>query len=190
MLRLMVEGVKCSGKSTVVDLLREHHRPSTVIEYRAYFIEGEKKYTYHNNAIDKLFGLSDFLSVLSDDSIILLRGHLFPFALGQSLGKENYNLSNKLFGKIDSIFHKNHFTLILLTLNSNEFLKRNGNRIKSGRKVDNIDRDLKMVMQMQENYLNLFYKSCMNKILVDTTEKSIGEIANYILGNINNEEMV
>lgn len=178
MLRVMIEGPKFSGKSTLADILRQRVSTSSVIEFRAYFRKGFSSYTISNKIEERLKNLSIFINNIFDDDLILLRGHLSPFALSKATNQKIY----VDFFDIDKEFTKSNILLILLTLNEKCYYQRLEHRELLSHHVKEWDRNWSNISTLQEAYIDYFNKSKLQKYLFCTSEHSPEYIANEILG--------
>jgi len=179
-MRIVIEGTKLSGKSTLANLFREKFRTSTLLQYRAYFEVGRARYQISKNIHDRMRALSTFIRSIPDDDLIMLRGHLFLFAIAEAT---NQKLNCK-FETIERLFKDSRLVVVLLTINQTVFEQRLALRLESGRKVRDWDKKWENVSAVQNAYLSFFEKSIMKKYIFDSTKLSPDSILNQIAGDI------
>lgn len=120
-MRLLIEGCKYSGKSTLVQKLSNIHRNATKVEYRAFTQQGKtNNFAIHSDVEQRLIALSNFVVSTHDDDIFLLRGHLSVFALAETL---NQSLGFSFY-EIDKMFWEADILLVLLTINQDAYEER------------------------------------------------------------------
>lgn len=177
----IIEGIKCSGKSTLSRKLKEVLRPCTIIEFRSYY-SNLVNYEINDNNLFRLKELNAFASSLKDSNAIFVRNYLFPFSY--TYGKNNlliskYNTLSK-FLELDSSYQKINANLICLNVNKVEFQKRQNQRIINGREEKDIHQNWKKTSLMQNNLKFLFKNSKLNKISLDTSNMTPIELLKKI----------
>ena len=179
-MRIIIEGAKLSGKSTLVNLFREQFRTSTLLQYRAYFEVGGHRYQVSKNIYDRMRDLSTFIKSIYDDDLIMLRGHLFLFAIAEATEQE----LNCEFETIENLFKDLDLIIVFLTINQTAFEQRLALRLESGREVREWDKEWENVSAIQDSYLSFLEKSLMKKFIFDSTKFSPDYILKQIVGDI------
>ena len=180
-IRVIIEGVKFSGKSTLANELKQINRNANFIEYRGSCLKTSKRYTIHPNFGLRLKSLAIFFHQLNDESVIMIRGHLFPFAIAKATGQSLEDIS---FQEIDHSFMDSSVSLVLLTVSRDIFFERIKLRELEGRKTDQWDQSWENTLRVQEAYMNYFSKSSVKKILIEPTMSSARDICKIILNRI------
>lgn len=162
---MIIEGTKLSGKSALVGALRQRHRSSTVIEYRAYFgAEGER--TLARDLPTRLSSLAGMCSGLPRDDLILLRAHLFPFALAAVTSQRVL----ARFEEMDDLFAGAGLALVLLSIDEATFATRLADRRASGRPVRDWDARWANMCGLQEELRACYEASKLPRLTLNSAE--------------------
>ena len=173
-MRYIIEGIKCSGKTTLSIKLKENYRKITIIEYRGSTLKNAEPVELHTKWRERLRLIASACKSLGDEYIILLRGHLFPFAINE--GQIGKAMSISVFRSLDDLFKESMMSLVLLTVSKEAFMTRYIRRIN-----ECIIKNAKLLKweemkRIQEAYIKYYDISSMRKAIYDTTNTSVEQL--------------
>ena len=129
-MKLLIEGIKLTGKSSLITSLNKIDRETSIFEFRSHCLIGaEKRYTLHKDIDKTLLSYSQFLKNISSYAhFLLLRGHIFAYATARITNQS----INAEFEFIDSFFSEIGLKIILLRIDRETFYSRLEEREKAG----------------------------------------------------------
>lgn len=165
-MKILIEGIKLTGKSSVIKLLNEQNREASIFEYRGHCLLNAPKYTISPKIDEVLKAYAFFLSTLTNVDFLLLRGHIYPFALAECTDQ----VINSNFAEIDQLFYKINIINVFLVVNEDTFKRRLEKRVKDGRIVHEWDASWEKMKALQDCYQKYVSKSIIPSLTIDTSE--------------------
>lgn len=176
-MKLLIEGIKLTGKSSIIKLLNERNRETSIFEYRGHCLLDAPKYTISPKLDEVLKAYAFFLYTLKSVDYLLLRGHIFPFALAKCTNQ----IINSDFHEIDRLFQNVGVVNILLIVNEDTFKERLEKRIRDGRIVHGWDASWEKMKSLQDCYQEYVAKSIIPSLTIDTGEFDEYTVLNKII---------
>lgn len=180
-MKLIVEGIKCSGKSTLLRKLDEAVPGANVIQFRSYFDLHNGGLNIGRKYIDRMQSLTKFLQHMPHEDIFLLRGHLFPIYCHWCVKTRNWMLCKNTV-RFDEILSSLDFKLIILHIDEIEYKDRINEREAFGRAPKPHDLLTDSVMRHQEKLLEISDRSKLERITIDTSRYSKEDCLKIALG--------
>lgn len=171
-MKYIIEGVKLSGKTTLADTILQSSPGSTVINYRGYTSSSPTPYKLNSAIVRRMLHLAAFLRLHKTEPFIIIRAHLYPFAIAAATGQK----VAASFLTLDKRFYAPDIMLILLTLDEQHYRGRLLKRLQFERAEKEWDRHWYNVESLQTSYLRHFEASCLPKMRFDSGTYSTAAI--------------
>jgi len=179
---LIVEGVKLSGKTSLIYSLNSMFPNYSIFENRGMIESGAFRYTLTNNIQQQLLHYYKFLNLLPNQNYILNRSHIFAESV-LHLHQQKCSFDFRL---VDETLKKT--LIVLLTLDESTYSQRLKVRLQKGIQIHPFDMEVKNAINHQELLKNVCKKSKCDVLTFNTNKVHIKEIVTSIISFYQNHQ--